>query len=272
MAGGAAAAILNSGVLTVSGGSNSITINVGPGVPMATNTFYVLVNYTGTSILGTGNSAFRLGTIAGTNSRQMGSLDFSVAGEIRLDITGDTPKWTGFDTTANAVSSRWVPNDTLLAQPVTDWQLINTPAPTSYIEGDTVLFDDTAIGSKTVSLNDGDVHPGSVTVNNSTGASNVYTFNGINSIAGTTSFIKSGTGTVVINNTNTFTGGVTLNNGVMTLGTAGAIGTTNVVTFDSAAPAGTKLQLNGNNIQVGGLVEAGTNGVVENGAAAAPAS
>src|SRR5258706_8102233 len=64
---------------------------------------------------------------------------------------------------------------------------------------------------------------------------------------------KSGAGTMAINGNNTFTGGVTINAGILRLGNAGALNSTtpNAVTF-GAASTGT-LQLNGNSVTISGL-------------------
>ena len=93
-----------------------------------------------------------------------------------------------------------------------------------------------------------------------------YVVNGSNSIAGATPLIKAGGGTVTIANANSFTGGVQLNGGVIRVGNTLAFGTTNGLTFGPNVAAGTKLQLNGNNITLTGLTSDPNPGspVVEN--------
>lgn len=91
----------------------------------------------------------------------------------------------------------------------------------------------------------------------------------INSVlAGSSGVTKNGLGTVVIGGNNTYTGGLTINDGTVRVGNAGALnsGTPQAVTFGSAAPATAKLQLNGNNVTIGGLSTHATPGspVVEN--------
>ncbi len=258
--------VLNVGALTVGSVAGSITINVIANSPSgyANSTPYTLLTYTGGSILGTaGFSGFTLGTIAGTNSRTSGLLS-DTGSAITLTLTADNPKWTGFDVTSGLVSSRWAPIDAALL----NWKLISAGTSTSYLEGDVVLFDDSAIGSTTVDISEGNVSPSSVTFNNS---SLTYTLTGSNGIAGTANLNKFGTGTLIINNTNSFNGGVILNGGVIQLGSAGALGTTNGLLFGANVAAGTKLQLNSNSITLAGLNTNATPGsaVVENGGASA---
>ena len=109
--------------------------------------------------------------------------------------------------------------------------------------------------------------------------SNALTLTGSSSGAGTISGVVSGTGSLVkagsgvwtLSGNNTFTGGVTLNAGVLTLGNAGALNSTagseNAVTFGSGS-TGT-LRLNGNSVTVANLSSNATVGtpVVENNAA-----
>ncbi|OYW70587.1 MAG: hypothetical protein B7Z37_30280, partial [Verrucomicrobia bacterium 12-59-8] len=257
--------ILNVGALTTGSSVSSITINVTTSSPSGyTNgTPYTLLTYTGGSILGTaGFSAFTIGSIAGTNTRTAGFLT-DTGSSITLTLNADNPVWTGFDTTTGLASSRWAPSDTFLL----DWKLINAGSPTAYLEGDVVLFDDSAVGSKTVDISEGDVQPSSVTFNNSSVVP--YFITGSNGIAGSANFIKSNTGTVTISNANSFTGGIILNGGVIQLGNALALGTTNGLLFGANVAAGTKLQLNSNSITLTGLNTNATPGsaVVENGGA-----
>jgi autotransporter-associated beta strand protein len=84
---------------------------------------------------------------------------------------------------------------------------------------------------------------------------------------------KSGSAMLTLSGTNTFTGGVIINAGILQLGSAGAInsGTPNSITFGPSAPSGTKLQLNGNSITIGALAADSSSGtaVVENANASA---
>ena len=99
---------------------------------------------------------------------------------------------------------------------------------------------------------------------------NPLTVNG--PISGSTfGLAKSGTGTLVLGGSNTFTGGLTINNGVVRLNNAGALNATvpQSVTFGAAAPATAILQLNGQTLTVGALSTNATPGspIVENASA-----
>jgi autotransporter-associated beta strand protein len=255
--------ILDLTTLNVITDPSTITINISNATAVATGT-YKLIDYTGTALTESQRLAFVIGTTTGFNSRQVLSLFNNTAlTQIELTMTGDAPKWTGFDMTTSSNSSVWDPgNATLL-----NWQLIAGGTPTYYQSGDQVLFDDSATGSYTVTISSGNVDPASVVFNNSNGVGKTYTLEGSNGITGTTGLTKNNTGTLIINNANSFTGGVVINNGIIQLGNAGALGTGNLLTFGAGTPAGTKLQLNGNNATVTGLVSAGTDAVVENGTA-----
>ncbi|MEO6477244.1 autotransporter-associated beta strand repeat-containing protein [Luteolibacter sp.] len=100
------------------------------------------------------------------------------------------------------------------------------------------------------------------------------TFNGIlQNGAGTLGLIKTGTGTITLGGNNTFSGGVTINGGIVQLANAGAINSSapNSITFGANAASGTKLQLNGNSATVSSLATNAAPGtvVVENANASA---
>jgi autotransporter-associated beta strand protein len=88
--------------------------------------------------------------------------------------------------------------------------------PTTYQQshgvGDSVLFSDSASGSSpiTVTLN-ANPYPASVTVN----ASKSYVLTGNGSISGQNGLTKTGTGTLTLATTNTFSGGIYINGGIV---------------------------------------------------------
>jgi fibronectin-binding autotransporter adhesin len=98
------------------------------------------------------------------------------------------------------------------------------------------------------------------------------TFNGnLQDGTGLVGLVKAGTGTLTLTPTtgnNSFTGGITINGGILQAGNANAFNSagTNVVTFITGAAAGTNLQVNGNAITIAGLASGATTGspVVEN--------
>jgi len=84
---------------------------------------------------------------------------------------------------------------------------------------DNVLFNDTSANNN-ITLN-GVLTPSSVTVN----TANTYTFGGSGSLSGFTGLTKTGSGTLVLSDANTYTGGTTLAGGQLSLGNAAALGT-----------------------------------------------
>ena len=83
--------------------------------------------------------------------------------------------------------------------------------------GDSVTFDNTGSDSPAINLA-GAMFPGAVTVN----ASQNYDFTG--GAIGTGSLSKSGTGTLILENNNTYAGPTTINGGVVQVGNAGTSG------------------------------------------------
>ena len=77
-----------------------------------------------------------------------------------------------------------------------------------------VQFDDTATGT-TVDISSGNVTPGTVSFNNTT---KNYTLQGTNALAGSIALTKAGTGSLTVLNTNTYSGGTTINGGTLQLG------------------------------------------------------
>ncbi len=100
--------------------------------------------------------------------------------------------------------------------------------------GADVTFDDSGSNSPSLSLS-GTLQPDSLTFN----ATKSYTLGGSGLLSGGMSVVKSNGGTLTINTTNTFTGGVTLNAGALTLGDASSAGS------GTLALNGATLTLNG---------------------------
>ncbi|MFO0788436.1 MAG: autotransporter-associated beta strand repeat-containing protein [Pirellulales bacterium] len=110
-----------------------------------------------------------------------------------------------------------------------NFRINNGATATAYREasapGDVVLFADTYNGANpptttNITVTEA-VTPAAVTVNNSAVS---YTFGGTVGIGGTTSLTKSGTGSLTLNNPNTYTGGTNFTGGTLNLGHASAIG------------------------------------------------
>lgn len=178
---------------------------------------FTLANVTGGSVAqsGTGGKivAFTAQATAGR-----GGFDFTVT-----DADGST--WTQrfviCVVNSGAPSDlRWLGNGTGTA----DWDTTNAfwqkgAASTAFIAGDRVTFDGT--GSATVNL------PGSVTASEIiVDAATNHSFSGTGSVSSTGALVKRGAGTLTISNTtsNSFTGGVSLEQGTLAVNTVGGIG------------------------------------------------
>ncbi|MCI7699348.1 MAG: autotransporter-associated beta strand repeat-containing protein [Akkermansia sp.] len=106
----------------------------------------------------------------------------------------------------------------------------------------------------------GDVKPGSVVVD----GSGTTTWNGPGSIAGDTSVIKNGSGTLVVNNENTYTGGTILNDGKISVNHDNALG------IGTITMNGGTLEMNGHDlskndvvVKSGCTLDAGNDGKVK---------
>ncbi len=109
----------------------------------------------------------------------------------------------GLTNTWNTTNFNWFNGDSLVA----------------FSAGDTVTFDDSGSDNPAITL-PGSVAPASMIVN----ASQDYTFIGNGLITGSMSLTKSGTGNLILNTTNGYSGGTVMNGGTLTLGNASAIG------------------------------------------------
>jgi autotransporter-associated beta strand protein len=216
--------------LSVTSG-DAIAVSVANVSGASTGTSYPLIRY-GDGTTDPGLSAFNLtlprgdvGTLSDANS----SIDLtlsSIGGAYNIVWTGAANAANGWDT----ATQNWTYNGT----------------PTAYVDlpGDPVLFDDTAGSNQTVAIKSGDVHPTSVTFNNST---YTYTITGPNAIAGSTALTVNGTGTVILENANSYTGGTFINSGTLQLGngtsghdgsitTIGGLIDNGTLVFDNFAP------------------------------------
>jgi autotransporter-associated beta strand protein len=112
----------------------------------------------------------------------------------------------------------------------TNWLNLGTGASDRFYTNDTVLFDDTATGTTTVSLATA-LYPASTTISNITKS---YTFIGSGKIS-SGSITKNGTGTLTISNANDSTGSVSINGGILKVGNSNALGTNNAIVVASSA-------------------------------------
>lgn len=167
-----------------------------------------------------------------------GSTAFT-GGKLVLTVTG---AYTG---AANLVWNNAGGNRKWSAVTPADNNFDNGGSASMFYDLDNVAFNGASPG--TVSLV-GTLYPGSVTVDSSAGD---YTFGGSGFIAGPTGLVKSGSSALTINTSNSFTGGITLNAGTLTMGSAGALGASPALNFPSGS-TGT-LRLNGNPLTVSAL-------------------
>jgi autotransporter-associated beta strand protein len=101
---------------------------------------------------------------------------------------------------------------------------------------------------------------------------NTITVSATNPISGNGSLTKYGGGTLILAASNTFNGGLVINDGTVQISNPAALNSTapNSVTFAAGASSSARLQLNGNNVTISSLnsdSEAPGGPVVENGAA-----
>ncbi|HYE19536.1 MAG TPA: autotransporter-associated beta strand repeat-containing protein [Tepidisphaeraceae bacterium] len=220
--GQAALTIAGDGGLTTAG---AVDISVSSLQGLSAGAQIPLLKYTGT-IGGAGFAAFQAGTL-GLPSRVIGSLvNLTGTSTIALNVTGvDFVKWTG------SAGGAWDVNATA------SFKLNSNGAATTYLEsaapatGDTVVFDETAAGTKTVSLAAA-LRPAAVTVSGPAD----YTFTGAGKLSGPTGLTKAGAGTLTLLTDNDYTGVTTITGGTLRVGNGGTVGSlgAGAVTNDGA--------------------------------------
>ncbi len=202
-----APAITVTGTLTLNGGAETITVNL-PSGPVDSGTYHLIAH---ANTLGDITSLI-LGTQPTLGARQSALL-VNNAGVIDYVVSGVNPYWTG------ALSSEW--SLTELGDPK-NWALPGGSI-TDFMTGDIVTFGE-ASASQDVSIAS-DVLPAAVIFNNPT---KNYTLTGSAGIAGTGYLTKNGSAALVMNTTNSYSGGSTLSGGTVTLGNGSALGSGDV--------------------------------------------
>ena len=104
---------------------------------------------------------------------------------------------------------------------------LSTAFPVAYQTGDRVRFDDTGLGYAPIALS-GVIMPGSVVVDS---AINYYVISGPGKLSGPMSLTKLGPSTLTLDADNDYTGGTTINGGILQVGNVGgtgALGTGNI--------------------------------------------
>lgn len=125
-----------------------------------------------------------------------------------------------------------------------NWLIGGTPS--VFVSGDSVTFDDTGIENSQVSL--AVALPVSGMIVSSSGE---YSFNGTGAIAGSGGLLKSGTGTLTLSNTNTYTGPTTITGGILEVDNLNDGGSPSSI--GAAGSAASNLVLNGGTLNLIGL-------------------
>ena len=160
--------------------------------PLSGDTHYVLMTYTGTR---TGTNIL----VTTGEGRKAYALDYSTAGEVRLNVTGASPTlvWN------SEVDNIW-------DEATANWTNAAGSVQEAFVEGDLVEFTDFGAATNNVALS-GSLAPGRVTVNSTSD----YTLSGAGKVTGFTEILKTGTGTLTLNTTNDFSGGLNVQGGVV---------------------------------------------------------
>ena len=193
------------GALSTTPANGTVTVNAATDTGLWTNGIIDLISY---GSFGGSASNFSLGTIAGLGARQSSGLVLS-GNNLALQISGDSPKWTGLD------NGNWQVGSTGASS---NWKLITAGTATDYIDGDVVLFDDSVAGTTTLDINAGNVAPANITFNNTT---KNYTITRLwrrcTRRRRWRPLTKNGTGSLNISANLSYNGATTINNGAVTL-------------------------------------------------------
>lgn len=162
---------------------------------------------------------------ANINALTLRGVALSDAGSYTVEVTG------GNGSATNSAALTVIPTPLKWAAGNADWNSTSPPpwkdstgAGAVCSDGAALIMDDTASGSSpvTVTVNQW-VAPGSLTVSNAT---KDYTIQGAGGLAGAaTALIKSGAGTLVLANGNSYSGSTTINAGTVQIGDGGTNGT-----------------------------------------------
>ncbi len=184
-------------------GTNTVVINPFGGGLSASS--YLIATYAGTLTGGAPNLTF---TGLPTGTRQMFAFNTGTQGEILFVVSGAAADlvWAG-----GANANAWDVNTTA------NW--LNGATPDTFRNLDNVTFNDAGSNSPAVAIT-GSVNAGTITVN----AAQDYTFGGTGTLDGG-AIVKSGNGTLTITNSNhTYSGGVQINGGAISVATLGNAG------------------------------------------------
>jgi autotransporter-associated beta strand protein len=190
-----------------------------------------LVTVTGSPLTLTANCSISLNLLAGSLSPGTYTLftypSLAGTGTFTLASTppgatlnvGPTATTLSVVLATNATSLTWKGDGTANNWDLTTANWLNGATPSVFAQSNSVTFDDTGSATPPVNIT-GSLQPSSITVN----ASQNYTFSGPGSLDGAGSLAQIGSGTLIINNSNSFTGGTVISSGTLQLGTNGSAG------------------------------------------------
>lgn len=219
-----------------SGDSVAVTGN------LAANNNAISVNFNGVPSVGTYPLFTYTGTLSGafnptvTGTHFTAAVDTSIVGSVNLDLSGS-----GYALEWNSTSSAAWDNGVSA-----NWNNLGNSTPSTFLAGDSVLFDDTAGVVTTINIPSGTtVYPLSIT---DTATNNLFTIGGSGHIGGSSGIVMSGLGILAIGTANSFTGPVDIQAGVLQTQNGAALGNASGVTVESNAT----LDVDGQNL--GGVV------------------
>ncbi|HEU5071390.1 MAG TPA: polysaccharide lyase family protein [Verrucomicrobiae bacterium] len=194
-------------------------------------------------------SALQLGTniITLVERRTGGATQHVMYDYVSLELPGAPP------TPPSGRSLTWVGGSNANTWDLTNtlnWLITSNGAPATFTNGDNVAFDDSGNNSVPVTKT-GSLSPGLLTVT----GNKTWTLGGPGSLDGSMTLFKTGTNRLVLNGTNNFTGGTTLDDGVLQLGT-GELSNAGIGVGPITFTGGT-LQLNGYGIPDNGTTAYG---------------
>jgi autotransporter-associated beta strand protein len=193
--------------------NGAITVNIADALPQPGQ--FPLVKYNTAAANGT----FVIGSLPVGVTAVI--VNDTASNSIDLNITGvNLPRWDG------EAGGTWDIGGT------TNWVNIGTGQGTFYLEGNAVLFNDSALGTTNVNITT-TVHPGSVTVTNN--ALN-YVWSGAGGVAGGTGLLKQGSGGLsILNAANSYTGPTVIAGGSVTVSNLANGGSPSAIGASSAS-------------------------------------
>lgn len=217
-------------LFVANGGTSSATVNIIGSAP-ALGT-YTLIDYAGTALSPAAYASFAIGTLPNRVTANLVNNSSNTSIDLNVTLV-DTARWSG------ALGNEW--STATLSNPK-NWVLNSDGTTgTDYLQNDTVSFTDSATAT-VVDVSAANVNPASMTFDHS---SKNYTLQGTAAITGTTGLTKLGTGKLTITSTNSFSGPVAIQRGVVSVGTINnggtnsPIGTAAGVSLGDATNSGT---------------------------------